>query len=58
MKMWISSLPIRLKLLEEGAQGYMILCFLEVKGDLDLKCVDVVMEFLEVFPEDVTSLSL
>lgn len=56
MKMWISSLPIRLKLLEEGAQGYMILSFLEVKDDLNLKCVDVVREFPKVFPEDATNL--
>ena len=34
----------------------MILSFLEVKDDLNLKCVDVVREFPKVFPEDATNL--
>lgn len=34
----------------------MILSFLEVKGDIDFKLIDIIREFMEVFPEEVPGL--
>lgn len=42
--------------LKNEASCFMILSFLEVKGDIDFKLIDITREFMEVFLEEVPGL--
>lgn len=42
--------------LKEVASCFVVLYFLEVKGDLNLNLISVARDFLEVFPKEIPSL--